>query len=96
MAEQSQLRRLNLGANNLWSVPAEDLGRALAGMDELGLEGTYVTEEQGHRLFGEMVARGKGGTTLHVLNLSQNALSSVPEQHFSMIIEQIQEVTNGH
>ena len=46
MCHNRQLKRANLGGNTLLSVPAEHIGLGLLGLQELGLESTYLTPSQ--------------------------------------------------
>ena len=89
MSRQTQLKRLNLGANDLSWVSPEHLAPALAGLVEARLEGSYLTAHQASRLLTEMAKRVK---YVEVLDLSQNNLAHVPEQPFSSVIARIREV----
>ena len=46
MCHNRQLKRANLGGNTLLSVPADHIGLGLLGLQELGLESTYLTPSQ--------------------------------------------------
>ena len=89
MSLQTQLKCLNLGANDLSWVSPEHLAPALAGLVEARLEGSYLTAHQASRLLTEMAKRVK---YVEVLDLSQNNLAHVPEQPFSSVIARIREV----
>ena len=89
MSCQTQLRRVNLGANDLSWVSPEHLGLALAGLLEARLEGSYLTGQQASRLMVEMSKRVEH---MEVLDLSQNNLGHLPEQPFSSVIARIREV----
>jgi len=87
-ANDSKLKKLNIGFNNLSLVDPESLARSVAELEEVNLSVTHLTSEQFHAMFRFSAVDCK----LKILNIAGNDMSTLEPDSMARSVAKLEEV----